>query len=57
MKNEYSHLSLLGIVNFYRSLYKKGKIEHGSAGYQRMRKLETDLRNQRNTPRGRRITI
>ena len=51
------HLSLLGMVNFYRSLYKKGKLEHGSAGYNRMTELETKLRLKRNTPKGRRITI
>lgn len=47
--------SLLSIVNFYRTLYKKGTIEVGSSGYQRMVQLETRLKLSRYGVRGRRI--
>jgi len=49
--------SLLAIVNFYRTLFKKGIITEGSAGYQRMKQLELRLELSRDSIRGRRIVL
>ena len=56
--NMKQHLSsLLAIVNFYRTLAKKGIIEKGSSGYNRMQQLEDRLENKKHPPRGRRVTL
>ena len=42
-KQDPKHLSLLGLVNFYKGLLKKGTIIEGSTAHNRMKQLETKL--------------
>lgn len=56
-KKSYKDLSLLGIVNFYRDLVRKGVIEKGSSGYNRMRQLEDRMEQRKYPVVGRRIKI
>lgn len=55
--NNPKHLSPLAIVNFYRTLFKRGKITHNSQGYKRMKQLEYKLECLRTVPSGRRVQI
>lgn len=57
MKNNPKHLSLLGMVNFYRTLLKQGIIAEGSQGFNRMMQLEDKLRMKRHGVRGKRVPV
>ena len=57
MKNNPKHLSLLGMVNFYRTLLKQGIIAEGSQGFNRMMQLEDKLLMKRHGVRGKRVPV
>ena len=42
-KQDPKHLSLLGLVNFYKGLLKQGTSIEGSTAHNRMKQLETKL--------------